>query len=117
MSDNEVMPPPMFDLEFINAALTGELTTLDVKKRSTDRGDRFSAVDGYVWTTHNRFKGIAKLDYSVLTRKNCPSPLQAARHAFSRSVLAGTLGVDAADLAGHIMFVPSPPWGGPVMIR
>ena len=74
-------------------------------------------TDGYLFTTHNRFVGIVKLDYSVLTVRSCPSAHQAARHAFSRSVFTGKLGASAVDLAGHVLFVPSPPWGGPVMVK
>ena len=106
---DEVMPPPMFNLDRIEPDKTRfeDFT----KPKPTHH------VKGYLWTTRNRFKGVVWLDYSALNHHNCPSPMQAARHAFSRAVWNRTLGANAADLAGHVLFVPDTPWGGPVMVK
>lgn len=103
------MPPPMFNLDRIE---TDKIRFEDFTKPKPTH-----QVKGYLWTTHNKFKGIVWLDYSALNVRNCPSAKQAAEHAFSRAVMNKTLGADAKDLAGHILFVPVTPWGGPVMVK
>lgn len=112
MSD-EVMPPPMFDIG--NPAL-------DYSQPMSEKYPSYlpipgHQIKGFLWTTRNKFKGIVWLDYSALNVHNCPSAKQAAEHAFSRAVMNGTLGADAKDLAGHVLFVPETPWGGPVMVK
>lgn len=106
---DEVMPPPMFDLDIVEKFARDKILPGDIKPTHQ--------VKGYLWTTHNKFKGIVWLDYSVLNVRNCPSAKQAAEHAFSRAVMNKTLGAEAKDLAGHILFVPVTPWGGPVMVK
>ena len=107
MSD-DIMPPPMFDLELVEVVPV---------KRYDYTPTPEHQVKGYLWTTHNKFKGVVWLDYSALNVRNCPSAKQAAEHAFSRAVMNKTLGAEAKDLAGHILFVPVTPWGGPVMVK
>lgn len=107
---DEVMPPPMFDLD---AAIEREHKMRKVGHMPIPGHQ----IKGFLWTTRNKFKGIVWLDYSVLNVHNCPSAKQAAEHAFSRAVMNGTLGADAKDLAGHVLFVPETPWGGPVMVK
>ena len=108
MSEYPVNPEPMFDVDSEDAITAHKSSPQPIPGHQ---------VKGYLWTTRNRFKGIVWLDYSALNHHNCPSPIQAARHAFSRAVWNRTLGANAADLAGHVLFVPDTPWGGPVMVK
>ena len=111
---DEVMPPPLFDM--------GENIVEAVERSKSFQKASFNPIPGhqikgFLWTTRNKFKGTVWLDYSALNVRNCPSAKQAAEHAFSRAVMNKTLGADAKDLAGHILFVPVTPWGGPVMVK
>lgn len=72
-------------------------------------------ITGFLWTTRGRYVGRVILDYTSIRKEHAAAA--AARHAFNRSMYAGKLGADVHDLAGHILFVPEPPFGDPVMVK